>query len=424
MKLSIIICVYNTDKDYFDTCLKSLTRSTLASTAICGRRDISYEIVVVDDGSTVDYTDVLAKYENITYTKTENRGIFRARTLGVELASGDYIAFCDSDDTVSYNYHLPMLLRAERTDADIVMNDWAFHSQNARYACRGDSTISTDIDYSGEDVLMAFVGQRGREHSYYVLWNKIYSADIVKAATVAALAAADAKRPGTRYNYSEDALINFFAFKGAKKLVNLHTGYYFYRIHASQTVNVTSKEKLLSHIDFTSTTLDIMREGVKGCAGEGEMLEHLHEWASLMSRTHYSYAKKGGHTDIYETIMEKYRVNKLHTSTLHDGAAYSKNRLLADNFDEVDASLLKIWCDGKKTVKLGRRSDYVTRSLAFTESEQNAKVNIVKDGEAHLIPVEILPLKKRIIYTPAIYKLGMLLFKKGGKLRAFLKKRI
>ena len=190
MKLSIVICVYNTDKGYFDTCLKSLTESTLSNTAICGRRDLSYEIVVVDDGSSIDYTEIISKYPAITYTKTENRGIFRARATGVELASGDLIAFCDSDDTVSYNYHLPMVLATDRTGADIVINDWAFHSARARYCCQADSTISTDIEKTGEDVLLAFTAQRGREHSYYVLWNKVYSAAVLRAATRDALAAA------------------------------------------------------------------------------------------------------------------------------------------------------------------------------------------------------------------------------------------
>lgn len=422
MKLSIIICVYNTDKDYFDACLKSLTRSTLASTAICGRRDISYEIVVVDDGSTVDYSDTISHYPSITYVKTENRGIFKARALGVELASGDYIAFCDSDDTVSYNYHLPMLLAAERRGADIVMNDWAFHSQNARYCCRGDSTISTDIEKTGEDVLYAFVAQRGREHSYYVLWNKIYSAAILKEATKTAIAAAEEKCGEARYNYSEDALINFFAFKGAKKLVNIHTGYYFYRVHGSQTVNVTSKERLLTHVNFTTTTLSVMRDGVKGYRAEGEMLEHLHEWALLMSRTHYSYAKKGGYTDLFEVIREGYGADKLRTSTMHDGSAYSKNKLLADNFEAVDNALLELWRDEKKTVCIEKRSDYVARSLSFTESEQNVRLTVTKQEAAHVIPAEIIPIKKRIIYNPIVYKLGMLLFKKGSKIRAFLKK--
>ena len=422
MKLSIVICIYNTDKEYFDKCLKSITDSTLSYTAICGRRDISYEIVVVDDGSTLDYSDVISKYPAVTYTKTENRGIFKARTLGIEIASGDYVAFCDSDDTVSYNYHLPMLLKADRTGADIVMNDWAFHSTRARYFCRGDSTIATDIEKTGDDVLLTFTAQKGREHSYYVLWNKIYSADILKSAGKLATKSAEAKCGDARYNFSEDALINFFAFKEAKKLVNIHTGYYFYRIHDSQTVNVTSKERLLMHISFTTTTLEIMREEVEKLGAKEEMLENLREWELMMSRTHFSYAKKGGYTDLFEVIKEKYRTDELRTSTFHDGSAYSKNKVLADNFEEVDGALLKIWSDGNKTVRSSKVSKYVGDSLAFTEVEQNVHVNYTNGGEGHVIPEEDISLKKQLIYTPVVYRLGMVLFKKGSRIRSFLKK--
>ena len=423
MKLSIVICVYNTDKGYFDTCLKSLTDSTLSATAICGRRDISYEIVVVDDGSTLDYSDVIAKYPAITYTKTENQGIFKARALGVSLASGDYITFCDSDDTVSYNYHLPMILTAERTGADIVINDWAFHSQRVRYCCQGDSTITTNINKSGKDVLLAFTEQKGREHSYYVLWNKVYSAPILKAGMLEAIGEAEKACGDARYNYSEDALINFFTFKRAKKLVNIHTGYYFYRIHDSQTVNVTSKEKLLTHINFTSTTLRIMREGVAGLDGEEALLQNLREWELVMSRTHYSYAKKNGYTDLYDVIKERYRTDKLETSRFHDGSAYSKNKILADNFDEVDDALLAIWRNSEKTVRASKSGKYVKASLTFTETEQSVRIDFVNGG-GQVIPKELRPLKKRILYNPVVYKMGMIVFKKGGKIRAFLKKRL
>ena len=108
MKLSIIICVYNTDYDYLDKCLTSLTRSTLGNATMLKDEKIEYEIIFVDDGSSKDYTSLVEKY-GVRYTKTENQGIFLARALGISLATGDYIAFCDSDDTVSFNYHLPML---------------------------------------------------------------------------------------------------------------------------------------------------------------------------------------------------------------------------------------------------------------------------------------------------------------------------
>ena len=181
MKLSIIICVYNTDKGFVDECLGSLAASTLSE----------HEIVFVDDGSTVDYSDIIDKYKPI-YTKTENRGLFGARLHGISVARGEYIAFVDSDDTVSKNYHMPMLREAERTGADIVINDWAFNPMGIRNYCTADSTIAGNVDVRG-DALAFYTSQRGREHSYFVQWNKLFRAELLKksAADIAKTAAVD-----------------------------------------------------------------------------------------------------------------------------------------------------------------------------------------------------------------------------------------
>ena len=118
MKLSVIICVYNTEKQYFEECLKSVRNSTLKD----------YEILVIDDGSTIDYTDVIKKYEP-RYVKTENRGLFASRLFAISIAKGDYVTFVDSDDTVTFNYHQPMLNAAINLNCDVVINDWAFHTE-------------------------------------------------------------------------------------------------------------------------------------------------------------------------------------------------------------------------------------------------------------------------------------------------------
>lgn len=59
------------------------------------------ELIVVDDGSDDDTTEVVRRYTDprLTYVRTgENRGASAARNTGIEVASGEYVAFLDADD--------------------------------------------------------------------------------------------------------------------------------------------------------------------------------------------------------------------------------------------------------------------------------------------------------------------------------------
>jgi glycosyltransferase involved in cell wall biosynthesis len=59
----------------------------------------NFEIIVVNDGSKEDVTEFCRTYQGkIKYFCTENRGPGAARNLGIEKATGEYIAFLDSDD--------------------------------------------------------------------------------------------------------------------------------------------------------------------------------------------------------------------------------------------------------------------------------------------------------------------------------------
>ena len=169
MKLSVIICVYNTPREYLDKCLSSITNSTLSLG--------EYEICIVDDGSSEDYSDLVGKYGAV-YRKHENQGILYSRICGIEMAKGDYVTFVDSDDTVSVNYHYPMLTESE--NADIVVNDWAFHTEKCKYFCTTDDLTSGDVSKFGDDVLAFFLAGEGRQHSRFVLWNKAFRSDVIK----------------------------------------------------------------------------------------------------------------------------------------------------------------------------------------------------------------------------------------------------
>ena len=411
MKLSIIICVYNTAIEYLEECLGSITNSTLRS--LRGE----YEICMVDDGSTLDYSDLLKKY-SINYIKTENRGILAARKTGIDMACGEYAAFCDSDDTVSFHYHAPMVAHAEETGAEIVINDWAFHTPGMRYYCKHDDLIRYDVDVCGDDKLPLFFKNCGAQHSFYVLWNKLYKTELLKSA----IRNLEESSFPKDCSYSEDAVINFFAWRDAKRINNIHTGFYFYRIHDTQSVKASSEEKLKKQIHSMAACLDVMRDGLEDHPKRDKLLDCIWKWGALMSRTHYSEAKNAKYTALYDLIKEKYNVRRLKKSTAKDGKAYVGNILLGKNFKKIDQTLLMIWeSPDVQSVKYDRKDQYVNRSVTYLASI--GKAVPTKDKNADItVPKKELNWRTRLIHNATVYKLGLVFFKKGSRMRKFLKK--
>ena len=87
-KVSVIIPTY----DRIETLPRSLN-------SVFKQTFSDWELIVVDDGST-DGTDemVLRDYSSVRLHRQENKGVSSARNAGVALASGEWIAFLDSDD--------------------------------------------------------------------------------------------------------------------------------------------------------------------------------------------------------------------------------------------------------------------------------------------------------------------------------------
>lgn len=96
MKVSVIIPVYNTEK-YLAECLDSILNQTLDS----------YEIIIVNDGSTDGSLQLINQYEkcysNISVINQTNKKQGAARNAGLKAAKGEYVCFIDSDDMLKKN---------------------------------------------------------------------------------------------------------------------------------------------------------------------------------------------------------------------------------------------------------------------------------------------------------------------------------
>jgi glycosyltransferase involved in cell wall biosynthesis len=96
LKLSLIIPVYNRP-DEVDELLESLTKQNYTQ---------EYEVVIVEDGSTIDCKSVVEKYPslNISYFYKPNSGPGDSRNFGMRNAKGDYFIILDSDCILPSDY--------------------------------------------------------------------------------------------------------------------------------------------------------------------------------------------------------------------------------------------------------------------------------------------------------------------------------
>jgi len=150
--ISVIVPVYNTEK-YLKRCLDSLVNQTIS--------DI--EILVINDSSPDNSQKIIDNYvfnypgKVISFVKP-NGGLSSARNFGIGHATGQYIAFVDSDDWVDLNLYQSLYNKAMEDKCDIVCCNFIEQYSNCQITC---SVIPAD-NYNNR-----YIGN-------VVAWNKLY----------------------------------------------------------------------------------------------------------------------------------------------------------------------------------------------------------------------------------------------------------
>lgn len=156
-KVSVIVPFYNVGP-YIEKCLDSLVNQTL--------EDI--EIILVNDGSQ-DNSDQKVKQYQIKYPykikcyEKPNGGLGDARNYGINYATGEYIAFLDSDDYIEPTMYEEMYQMAKQENADMVECDfWWEYPKKKR-----------------EDIGTEYLNQKDMmEKARVVAWNKLIKTEI------------------------------------------------------------------------------------------------------------------------------------------------------------------------------------------------------------------------------------------------------
>lgn len=217
--ISIIIPVYNVEK-YLSECLDSI----LVTNCFTG------EVICINDGSTDNSNNILEqyaqRYPNIKHLSQQNQGIGATRNNGLDIATGKYIFFIDSDDTIAP--HAIETLCKSVDDEDIVYFDVQHRNED-----------NTKVLYNRKTTPVSRVAGVEYFEKYYndviTVWSGIYKRDFLVIHNLTFL-------PGAYY---EDVLFNMQAFCYAQNISTLQNILYYYRCNnTSITSHVTNK-----HID-------------------------------------------------------------------------------------------------------------------------------------------------------------------------------
>ena len=165
-KISVIVPVYNVEK-FLEKCLKSIIEQTFED----------LEIICINDGSTDKSLSILnsyaAKDPRIKILSQTNQGQSCARNAGLEIASGEYIGFVDSDDWIDLDFYEKLYNTAKKYDADIAVASikrlrtykWKYH-------------LKIEKEEVTEDINKKFFLCDVPDKCY--VWNKIYKASELK----------------------------------------------------------------------------------------------------------------------------------------------------------------------------------------------------------------------------------------------------
>ncbi len=242
-KVSIII-PFNNVESYISECLESVLNQTLS--------DI--EVICINDASIDGTLDIVKKYaDNDSRIKlvelSERKGQGFARNRGIEIASGEYIGFVDSDDFVKLDMFESLYNLAKENDNDITMCQSLEYDDVTRQYIQSDYYSLLPLMNFYNNVFSAEDSKNVILDINVALWNKIYKRSY--------LFGLGEKFPeGFIY---EDLPFFFGTYLPAKRVQIVWKELYVYRVNRKNSTMQQFNNKILDRVPMVSLTYEKMK---------------------------------------------------------------------------------------------------------------------------------------------------------------------
>lgn len=210
-KISVIVPIYKAEK-YLPKCIDSILGQTFSD----------FELILVDDGSPDGCGAICDEYEKkdsrLCVIHLENGGVAAARNAGLDIARGEWVAFCDSDDYWAADYLEVMYGELLKTGADIVSCSFSVVSEDGtelraiRYEAR-----TADITTQEQRNTLIIVDIPGFQWAWSV-WTKLFRRELIQTHGIR-----------FRFAFAEDLAFLLECCLYCKKMVSIdYKGYYYY----------------------------------------------------------------------------------------------------------------------------------------------------------------------------------------------------
>lgn len=234
--ISVVIPVYNVER-YITQCLESIIHQSYKH----------LEILLIDDGST-DTSGIICdefakKDKRIRVVHQKNAGAAAARNTGLDVATGAYLGFVDSDDWLEINALEYMLLELQKEHSDIVQCSYREIYVNRQVDCLC-KVAGNDFDQ------LSYLARFTEDWTCSLLWDKLYKRELFD---------------GIRFETGHVIDDEYFTYQGvmnAKKIICRDRIVYNYRMRKSgATGNPAHNERILDDkLDYLTKRLDRITE--------------------------------------------------------------------------------------------------------------------------------------------------------------------
>lgn len=215
--LSIVVPVYNSSET-IEECVGSLTSQTI--------NDL--EILLIDDGSTDDSLEkcekLASKDNRIKVFPKDNAGQGIARNYGLDFATGEYIAFVDSDDTCTKAMYETLLRKAKDVGSDIVVGGYCDLLNGAVVESHPAGSMELRSKDEIDTYMADLVSTPGHDDSAgcIAVWDSVYRRFLIEEN--------DVQFPSERDVYSEDLVFKLRAFASSSRVSIVPACLYEYHI--------------------------------------------------------------------------------------------------------------------------------------------------------------------------------------------------